>query len=170
MIRAGQPQCDNCPHSYWSICQESNLPHLILIRICWMNISILPWTLDFENVCNLTHFPQFLMSTSPLASCFLTWEATGFGRKSNAFIHRLFRWKNLPPSLGITKTLIVPCKAFQHLWHPGRSRAWGVWRGRPLKWSVVYKMHHFFLYIHLHLVHAELLKYIPKEQKHYPFP
>lgn len=52
----------------------------------------------------------------------------------------------------------------QHLPRSGRGRAGGAWRGRQLIWSVVYKMHNLFRYIHLHLVCTQLLNIFPKNR------
>lgn len=73
----GQSRCDDCPpHSYQPICGELSLPRVSLSKPCRVNIFVLqPWPLESERVNSQTHFTQFLMSASPLATCISAQDA-----------------------------------------------------------------------------------------------
>lgn len=165
MQRLGSQAVTIVYHSFWSIHQEPHSSYLIPSKQALLDECLHVTTVDTRvrdgQWCNPFHTIPNVSITFSKSS--LSWRSSGLGRRSGVFMDRLPGY-DPSSSLGGMKKLIVLYKVFQHPWHSGRSGAWGVWRGRQLKWSVVYKMHHLFLSIHLHLVCTKLLNILPENR------
>lgn len=143
-------------HSHWPVCQEpvwtafnswSSLSVDSFICSCWN---------ETERFSNSTSLTVLLIPESPWTSCFslektLAWLEVALSC-INTWAEAHFSWQR-------TNCHLV----LQHLQSFGTSKT-EVSEDRQFIHSIVYKMHNLFLYIHLHLVHTQLLNIFPKNR------